>query len=72
MYAATGIGYARSATMAGAVQNAAPPSAAILAGAGLALLLTAAGARPCRDGRSRGVARSLLIPETRQQPGDGH
>lgn len=44
MYAATGVGYAASATLAGAVQSAASPSAAILAGAGLTLLLTAASA----------------------------
>jgi hypothetical protein len=44
MYAATGVGYAASATLAGAVQRAASPSVAILAGAGLTLLLTAASA----------------------------
>lgn len=44
MYAATGIGYAASAILAGSVQRAASPSAAILAGAGLTLLLTAASA----------------------------
>lgn len=44
MYAATGLGYAASATLAGAVQSAASPSVAILAGAGLTLLLTAASA----------------------------
>ncbi len=44
MYAATGVGYAASAILAGAVQHAASPSAAILAGAGLTLLLTAASA----------------------------
>ena len=42
MYAATGVGYAASATLAAAVQRAASPSAAILAGAGLTLLLTVA------------------------------
>jgi len=44
MYAATGVGYAASATLAGAVQSAASPSVAILAGAGLTLLLTVASA----------------------------
>jgi MFS family permease len=44
LYAATGVGYAASATLAGVVQNAASPSVAILAGAGLTLLLTAASA----------------------------
>lgn len=44
MYAATGVGYAASATLAGVVQSAASPSAAILAGAGLTLLLTIASA----------------------------
>lgn len=44
MYTATGIGYAASATLAGAVQSAAAPSVAILTGAGLTLLLTAASA----------------------------
>lgn len=44
MYAATAVGYATSATLAGAVQRAAAPSTAILAGVGLTLLLTAASA----------------------------
>jgi hypothetical protein len=44
LYAATGVGYASAATLAGAVQSAASPSVAILAGAGLTLLLTAASA----------------------------
>jgi hypothetical protein len=44
LYAATGVGYAASATLAGAVQSAASASAAILAGAGLTLLLTAVSA----------------------------
>jgi len=44
MYAAAGTGYGASAALAGAVQRAASPSAAILAGAGLTLLLTAASA----------------------------
>ncbi len=44
LYAATGVGYAASAALAGVVQRAASPSAAILAGAGLTLLLTAASA----------------------------
>jgi hypothetical protein len=42
MYAATGVGYAASAVLAGAVQSTAAPSAAILAGVGLTLLLTIA------------------------------
>jgi MFS family permease len=41
MYAATGIGYGTSATLAGAVQSAASPSVAVLAGVGLTLLLIA-------------------------------
>ena len=44
MYAATGAGYAASAALAGAVQHAASPAAAMLAGAGLTLLLTVASA----------------------------
>src|SRR5215472_10948102 len=44
MYAATGVGYAASAALAGAVQSAASPTAAMLAGAGLTLLLTVASA----------------------------
>jgi hypothetical protein len=57
MYAATGVGYAASATLAGVVQSAAAPSVAILAGAGLTLLLTAASAlsefSPQRHNRPR-------------------
>ena len=57
LYAATGVGYAASATLAGVVQSAASPSAAILAGVGLTLLLTAASAlgelAPRRRGRAR-------------------
>jgi hypothetical protein len=44
MYAATGVGYAASATLAGAVQKAASPSVAIFAGVALTLLLTVASA----------------------------
>jgi hypothetical protein len=44
MYAAAGAGYAVTAALTGAVQHAASPSAAILAGAGLTLILTAASA----------------------------
>jgi hypothetical protein len=44
MYAATGLGYAASATLAGVVQSAASPSIAILAGVGLTVLLTGASA----------------------------
>lgn len=44
MYAATGVGYAASATLAGAVQRTASASVAILAGVGLTLILTAASA----------------------------
>lgn len=44
MYAATGVGYATSATLVGAVQSAAPPSVAVLAGVGLTLLLIATSA----------------------------
>ncbi|HET6859025.1 MAG TPA: MFS transporter [Streptomyces sp.] len=59
MYAATGVGYATSAALAGAVQSAATASVAVLAGVGLTLLLIAASAsgelhalrRPRRPGR---------------------
>jgi hypothetical protein len=44
MYAATGVGYATSAVLVGAVQSAASPSVADLAGVGLTLLLIAASA----------------------------
>lgn len=44
MYAATAVGYAASATLAGTVQRAASPSVAMLTGVGLTLLLTAASA----------------------------
>jgi hypothetical protein len=68
MYAATGAGYAASAILAGAVQSAASPSVAILAGAGLTLLLTAASAlgelRPRRQKRaaSDGTAGAPAAP----------
>ena len=44
MYAAVGVGYATSATLAGAVQSAASPSVAVLAGVGFTLLLIATSA----------------------------
>jgi hypothetical protein len=44
MYAATGAGYAASATLAGAVQSAAAPSVAVLAGVGLTVALIATSA----------------------------
>jgi len=44
LYAATGVGYAGSAILAGAVQRAASPEVAILVGAALTLLLTAVSA----------------------------
>lgn len=44
MYAAAGVGYGASATLAGAVQSKATPSTAILAGVALTLLLTATSA----------------------------
>lgn len=44
MYTASAVGYAASATLSGVVQKAAAPSVAILTGAGLTLLLTAASA----------------------------
>jgi hypothetical protein len=44
MYAATGVGYAASATLVGVVQSAASPSVADLSGVGLTLLLIAASA----------------------------
>jgi hypothetical protein len=60
MYTATGLGYAASATLAGAVESAAAPSTAILAGTGLTLLLTAASAAreiaPQRHQRARASA----------------
>lgn len=71
MYAATGVGYAASATLAGAAQRAAPPSIAILAGCGLTLLLTVASAvgelAPLRRKRAhrdstRGVPNSHPAP----------
>jgi hypothetical protein len=62
MYAATGVGYAGSAILAGAVQSAASPSAAILAGAGLTLLLTAASAVGELGPRRRAAARVRLAP----------
>jgi hypothetical protein len=70
MYAATGLGYAASATLAGAVQHAASPAAAILAGAGLTLLLTVASAlaelapqrrRPPHPGGTSGVPSPRLV-----------
>ena len=60
MYAATGVGYAASAALAGAVQSAASPTAAILAGAGLTLLLTIASAM------------GELAPQRRKQPRPRH
>jgi hypothetical protein len=64
MYAATGVGYAASATLAGAVQRAASPSVAILAGAGLTLLLTVASAlgelSPQRHKRARAGGTSCV------------
>jgi hypothetical protein len=59
MYAATGAGYAASAALAGAVQSAASPTVAILAGAGLTLLLTVASAM------------GELAPRPRKQPYPG-
>jgi hypothetical protein len=44
MYATTGVGYAASAVLVGAVQNVASPSVAILAGVGLTLVLIATSA----------------------------
>ena len=44
LYAATGVGYAGSAILAGTVQRAASPEVAILAGSALTLLLTAVSA----------------------------
>jgi hypothetical protein len=65
MYAATGVGYAASAILAGAVQNAASPSVAILAGGGVALLLTATSAvgeiAPQRRHRARASAGPLCV-----------
>jgi hypothetical protein len=59
MYAATGVGYAISATLAGAVQNAATPSVADLAGVGLALLFIAASAVGELRNRSRATRRQV-------------
>jgi hypothetical protein len=81
MYAATGAGYAASAALAGAVQRAASPMAAILAGAGLTLLLTAASAigelaprptsgRPA-DGRPAGGAGRAPEPAWSSSSGPG-
>ena len=70
LYAATGVGYAASATLAGAVQSAASPSAAILAGVGLTLLLVAASAlgelAPLRRGGTSGVPASQPSLTARQ------
>ncbi|MFI0981226.1 MFS transporter [Streptomyces sp. NPDC021093] len=55
MYAAVGAGYAASAVLAGAVQSVAAPSTAILAGAGLCLVLTAVAAVGERRRRSGGA-----------------
>jgi hypothetical protein len=67
MYAATGVGYAASAALAGAVQRAASPAAAILAGAGLTLLLTAASAMgeltPARPASGRPAVGAAPAPE---------
>jgi MFS family permease len=72
MYAATGVGYAASATLAGAVQSAASPSVAILAGAGLTLLLTVASAlgelSPQRRKRARADGTSGETPRVREPP----
>ncbi|GHH47066.1 MFS transporter [Streptomyces candidus] len=59
MYAAVGAGYAASAVLAGVVQSVAAPSTAILAGAALCLVLTAASAVGERRG-SRLRARMRL------------
>lgn len=59
MYAATGVGYGASATLAGAMQSAAAPSVAVLAGVGLTLLLIATSAlgelRPRRQAKQPGA-----------------
>jgi hypothetical protein len=69
MYAATGVGYATSAAVVGAVQSAASPSVAILAGVGLTLLLIATSAvgewRPPRRVQPPGAgAHEAAEPET--------
>jgi hypothetical protein len=71
LYAATGVGYAASAILAGAVQSAASPSVAMLAGVGLTLLLTAASAlgelapqrhKRAHPGGTSGVPNSHRVP----------
>lgn len=72
MYTASAIGYAASATVAGAVQSVAAPSAAILTGAGLTLLLTAVSAlgeiAPQRGRRSQPGGTSGLPDSGRAIP----
>ncbi|HEX8007913.1 MAG TPA: hypothetical protein VF482_15970 [Trebonia sp.] len=67
MYAAVGAGYAASAILAGVVQSAASPSIAILAGAGLTLLLTAASAAGELSPQRRGVTGSIPVAPTRPE-----
>jgi hypothetical protein len=62
LYAATGVGYAGSAILAGAVQRAASPEDAILAGAGLTLLLTAVSALAELTPRRRTPVRRAANP----------
>jgi MFS family permease len=62
LYAATGVGYAGSAILAGAVQRAASPEDAILAGAGLTLLLTAVSALAELTPRRRAPIRRAANP----------
>ena len=78
LYAATGVGYAGSAILAGTVQRAASPEVAILAGAALTLLLTAVSALAELAPRWRAPVRRSVNPvidggkcasESRLRPG---
>ena len=78
LYAATGVGYAGSAILAGTVQRAASPEVAILAGAALTLLLTAVSAlaefaprwrAPVRRSVNPVIDRGECASEPRLRPG---
>jgi MFS family permease len=64
LYAATGVGYAGSAILAGVVQRAASPEVAILVGAALTLLLTAVSALAEFAPRWRAPVRRSVNPVT--------
>ncbi|GGZ45144.1 hypothetical protein GCM10010387_44540 [Streptomyces inusitatus] len=64
MYAASGVGYAVAAVLVGAVQSAATPSAAVLAGVGLTLSLVAVSALG-EAGPRRRARRARAVPGAR-------